>query len=60
MHASRKAFIDREANERIRRALRTKVRAAEQIYTNGDMVFYKRQGKEKRLGQWKFFSKMEK
>ena len=28
----------------------TKVRAAEQIYTNGDMVFYKREGKEKWLG----------
>ena len=53
LHASRKAFIDTEANERIRRALRTKVRAAEQIYTNGDMVFYKREGKEKWLGPGK-------
>ena len=53
LHASRKAFIDTEANERIRRALRAKVRAAEQIYTNGDMVFYKREGKEKWLGPGK-------
>ena len=53
LHASRKAFIDTEANERIRRALRTKVRAAEQIYTSGDMVFYKREGKEKWLGPGK-------
>ena len=53
LHASRKAFIDTEANERIRRALRTKVRVAEQIYTNGDMVFYKREGKEKWLGPGK-------
>ena len=59
LHASRKAFIDTEANERIRRALRAKVRAAEQIYTNGDMVFYKREGKEKWLGPGKLFSKME-
>ena len=42
LHASRKAFIDTEADERIRRALRTKVRAAEQRYMNGDLVFYKR------------------
>ena len=53
LHASRKAFIDTEANERIRRALRTKVRAAEQIYTNGDMLFDKREGKEK----WQCFCK---
>ena len=50
LHTSRKAYIDTEANERISRSLRTKVRAAEQIYTNGDMVFYKREGKEKWLG----------
>ena len=30
LHASRKAFIDTEADEQIRRALQTKVRAAEQ------------------------------
>ena len=53
LHASRKAFIDTEANERIRLARRTKVRAAEQIYTNGDMVYYKREGKEKWLGPGK-------
>ena len=53
LHASRKAFTDTEANERIRCALRTKVRAAEQIYANGDMVFYKREGKEKWLGPGK-------
>ena len=53
LHASRKAFIDTEANERIRRALRTKVRAAEQMYMNGDIVFYKREGKEKWLGPGK-------
>ena len=53
LHASRKAFIDTEANERIRRALRTKVRAAEQMYMNGNIVFYKREGKEKWLGPGK-------
>ena len=50
LHASRKAFIETEANERIRRALRTKVRAAEQRYLNGDLVFYKREGRDKWLG----------
>lgn len=49
LHASRRAFIESEANERIRRALRTKVRAAEQLYENGELVFYKREGKEKWL-----------
>ena len=53
LHASRKAFIDTEAIKRIRRALRTKVRAAEQMYMNGDIVFYKREGKEKWLGPGK-------
>ena len=32
------------------RALRTKVRAAEDIYENGDRVYYKRKGKERWLG----------
>ena len=53
LHASRKAFIDTEADERIRRALQTKVRAAEQRYMNGDLVFYKGEGREKWLGPGK-------
>ena len=60
LHASRKAFIDTEANERIRRALRSKVRAGEQIYTNGDMLFYKREGKEKWEGPGKVVFQDEK
>ena len=50
LHEARRAYIQTEANERIRRALRTKVSAAEQIYQNGDTVFYKREGKERWLG----------
>ena len=50
LHEARRAYIQTEANERIRRAFRTKVRAAEQIYQNGDTVFYKREGKERWLG----------
>ena len=50
LHEARRAYIQTEANERIRRALRAKVRATEQIYQNGDTVFYKREGKERWLG----------
>ncbi|CAG2239162.1 unnamed protein product [Mytilus edulis] len=53
LHETRKAYIQTEADERIRRALRSKVRAAEQVYENGDMVFYKREGKERWLGPGK-------
>ena len=50
LHESRRAFMQSESSERIRRALRTKVRAAEDIYENGDRVYYKREGKERWLG----------
>lgn len=56
LHASRKAYIDTEANERIKRALRTKVMAAEQTYRNVDFVFYKREmvrARESCLPRWK-------
>ena len=39
LHAARKILIQTEAEERIRRALRNKVRASEQIFENGDRVF---------------------
>ena len=53
LHDSRKAYIQTEASERIRRALRSKIRAAEQVYENGESVFYKREGKERWLGPGK-------
>jgi hypothetical protein len=53
LHAARRAFIQSEADERIRRALRCKVRASEQVFENGDRVFYKREGHEKWLGPGK-------
>nr|XP_034319149.1 uncharacterized protein LOC109620710 [Crassostrea gigas] len=53
LHEARRAFILSEADERIRRALRTKVRAAEEKYDNGDLVFYKREGRERWLGPGK-------
>ena len=59
LHATRKIFIQTEADARIRRALRNKVRASEQIFENDDRVFTN--GKEKRLGldQGRLFFKME-
>ena len=50
LHSSRRAYIETEANERIRRALRGKIRAAEDIFEKGDTVYYKREGKERWLG----------
>ena len=47
LHDARKAYIQTESNERVRRALRTKVRVAEEIFENGDTVYYKREGKER-------------
>ena len=46
LHGARKAFIQTEGDERIRRALRNKVRDSEQVFGYGDRVFYKREGKE--------------
>lgn len=39
LHSTRRAFIQSESDERIRRALRGKVRACEQKFINGDQVF---------------------
>ena len=50
LHAARMAYIESETSERIRRALRHKVRAAEEICENGDVVYYKRESKERWLG----------
>lgn len=50
LHSTRRAYIEAEADERIRRALLNKVRAAEQCYENGDLVYYKREGRDRWLG----------
>ena len=50
LHSSRKAFIESESSERIRRALYSKIRVSEQVFNNGDRVFYKREGSKKWLG----------
>ena len=53
LHASRKAFVECESDERIRRALRHKIRASEVILNNGDLVYYKRENRAKWLGPGK-------
>lgn len=50
LHAARRAFIESESDERVRRALRGKVRAAERIYSPGDQVYYKRESHDRWLG----------
>ena len=50
LHDARRAYIQTETDERIRRPLHGKVRAAEETYVNGDAVYYKREGKERWLG----------
>lgn len=45
LHASREAFIQSEASDRIRRALRGQTRNHDQFYEPGDSVFYQRNGK---------------
>ena len=53
LHSARKAFIQSEADEKIRRALRSKMRSNEEQYSHGDIVYYKRDGKDRWLGPGK-------
>ena len=53
LHAARQSYTQLEADERIRRALRNKVRASEQTFEMGDLVFYKRDGNDRWLGPGK-------
>ena len=43
MHSARRAFVKAESSEKIKRAIRHPVRSCEQIFQNGDKVFYKRE-----------------
>ena len=53
LFSARKAFIQCEADERIRRALRHPIRATDDVFNPGDRVFYKRDGSQKWLGPGK-------
>ena len=51
MHAARKAFVENEASDKLRRALQSKTRTLTPlIYEIGDKVFYKRKNSDKWLG----------
>ena len=51
MHAARKAFIESESSEKLRRAIRHQVRpSVVQSYKNGDLVLFKRNESERWLG----------
>lgn len=49
LHAARKAFIESESSERIRKALKKKVSTNNTIFHHGDRVYYKRE----RDGRWR-------
>ena len=49
LHSSRGAFIQAESSERVRRALRHKIRASGECYQQGDHVYFKRNDEN----QWK-------
>ena len=40
LHLARKAFVESESSERIRRALRHNVRSVEDVFTTGQKVYY--------------------
>ena len=44
IHATREKYIMAERCEKIKRALRAKIRIADTIYENGDMVYFKKEG----------------
>ena len=46
IHATRVAYTEAERCERIRRALKAKIRVADTIYEKGDIVYYKKEGED--------------
>ena len=46
LHEACKAYIQSEADKRIRPASRSKARVSEQFFDNRDLVFYKQEGKD--------------
>ena len=50
MHATRQAFMKAENCERLKRALRAKIRTSSTVYEHGDIVYYKREGEEEFRG----------
>ena len=46
IHATREKYIQAERCDRIKRALRAKIRIADTVYENGDLVFFKKEGED--------------
>ena len=53
LHAARRSFIESESEERIRRALRSKLRVNEKTFSPGDLVYYKRECSDRWMGPGK-------
>ena len=53
LHSGRRAFIQAESSERIRRALRHQLRSHSEMFVTGDPVFYKRESSNKWMGPGK-------
>ena len=53
LHAGRKAFLQAESSNRIRRALKHNIRPVENNFENGDNVYYKRENSNKWKGPGK-------
>jgi hypothetical protein len=50
IHDARKAFIQSEAENKIKIALRNRIRSSEAVYVKDDWVYYKRDGRQQWLG----------
>jgi transposase InsO family protein len=50
LHATRQAYMKAENCERLKRALRTKIRTSSAVFEHGDIVYYKREGEEEFRG----------
>ena len=53
MHECRTAFIKSQNCEKLRQALRTKMRTAQHVYNHGDYVYYRREKDDRWLGPGK-------
>ena len=53
LHSARKAFIQCETDEKIRRALRHQIRSVDVKFEPGELVYYKRENSNKWLGPGK-------
>jgi len=50
LNSAKKAFVEADSSERVRRALRHKIRISERSYQPGEMVYYKREDSSQWLG----------